>query len=68
MSDEYTCETCGETYNKALTEEQAVEQFKEEFPEYGGDTSDCALVCDDCFQKIRLLIFKGEEDDSSSTR
>lgn len=50
-ANEYRCAVCGNIYEKGLTEEEAVAQFKEEFGE-NYQPEDCELVCDDCYNKI----------------
>jgi hypothetical protein len=54
--NEYTCANCHETFTKGLTEEEAVAQFNIEFSEHDGDTSDCVLICEDCFQKFQRAV------------
>jgi len=51
MSEVFKCAMCGETFEKARTEEEALEELNELF----GDTpvEECEVVCDDCWQKIR---------------
>lgn len=49
-NDKYTCVVCGETYEKEISDEEAAENLKEEFP--GFDPEDCAIVCDPCYQKL----------------
>ena len=48
-SESYTCAVCKVEYEYLLTPEEAIDQLKEEFPEYEGDTSDCAIICDPCY-------------------
>lgn len=50
MPEQYTCEACGETFDKGWSDEEAILELEEEFP--GFATSDCGLVCDDCYKKM----------------
>ena len=45
---EFECFVCEETFEKALTDEEAEEQLKKEFPSF--TAGKCHLVCDDCFK------------------
>ena len=47
---EYTCAYCGETYAKIWTDNEAMEEFKEEFPEHIG--APLVTVCDDCYEEV----------------
>lgn len=48
--DEYQCTVCHEVFKKELTDEEAKEQLKDEFP--GIEPEECDLVCDDCYKKM----------------
>ncbi len=50
-NNQFKCAVCGNIYDKELTEEEAIEQLKEEFGECL-TPDDCELVCDDCYNKI----------------
>ncbi len=52
MKNEYTCEACGNTYEKEWTDEEADD---EAFKLHGktSKSADMAIVCDDCFNKMR---------------
>lgn len=56
MTTSYICEVCAGEYEKVFTDEEAVANFKEEFPEWLGDTTDCALICDDCYKEYMKRI------------
>ncbi len=54
MSDTYICAVCGETFDKGLTDAEAAEQFKREFPSSSQTVplAETDLVCDDCYQEF----------------
>lgn len=52
MEDTYVCAMCGETCEKGLTDEEALEQLNDEFP--GWEPEDCDLVCDDCYNQMMI--------------
>lgn len=47
--NEYQCAICQGIYTKTLTDEETMQQFKEEFPL--GIPDENTLICDDCYQK-----------------
>jgi hypothetical protein len=47
-SSEFTCADCGETYNKAWSDEEAHAEREENFP--GLRQEDAVVVCDDCYR------------------
>lgn len=49
MADQFTCAICKETFDKALSDENAADALLTEFP--GFDVMDCDVVCEDCYQK-----------------
>lgn len=48
----YTCDMCGQVYEKAWTDDEAMAEAEENFgPEITqADPSQIAIVCDDCYQ------------------
>ena len=46
---EYECAICKGIFEKQLTDEEAAEQLKDEFPGFTPD--ECDIVCDDCYKK-----------------
>ena len=50
----YTCEMCGETYERGWTDEEAAAEFLATFgrPPEPGETD--AIVCDDCYKTLGL--------------
>lgn len=48
---EYTCALCGETFNKAISDSEAMAEAREFFPDSAPDDMD--IVCDDCWQTIK---------------
>lgn len=63
-NNEYKCAVCGEIYEKGWSDEEAKEELKQNFGDYKED--DCAVVCDDCYQKMNIVYpfeeFKLKED------
>jgi Fe2+ or Zn2+ uptake regulation protein len=49
--NEYECACCGEVFEFVLTEKEAIEQLKREFP--GTEKKDCDIVCNGCFEEIK---------------
>lgn len=45
--NEYTCNSCGETYEKIRSDEECWKEFHEIMPEAVND--DIAILCDDCW-------------------
>ena len=52
MSDEYTCYLCKETFEKGVSDEEAMAEKDALWPDVPVD--DCELVCDDCFKMMGL--------------
>jgi DNA-directed RNA polymerase subunit RPC12/RpoP len=50
--DEYKCALCKQIFKKGLTDEEAEEQFKKEFPNLKFGEQEQDVVCDDCFNKL----------------
>ena len=48
--NEYRCAVCGGGFEKGWTEEEA---RAEEAEVFGGNDPDSAVVCDDCYKKIK---------------
>lgn len=59
MSNEFTCAVCGETYEKAHTEEEAKEEFELLYPDEPFDEAE--LICEDCFQKFYAFMVDEED-------
>lgn len=51
-NNEYKCAMCGGIFEKGWTDEEAVEECKENFGEEMTCTGDNEMVCDDCYSKI----------------
>lgn len=47
----FKCVACNGVFIKGLTDEQAEEQFKKEFPNHKRQEDD-GVVCEDCFKKV----------------
>ena len=53
MSETFTCESCGRTFPKGWSDEEAAAEAEELFPGINpGDPAEAGTVCDDCFQRI----------------
>ena len=53
MTDTFTCDNCGDVFDKAWSDEEATAEAEELFP--GIDVSDPAetgIVCDGCYEHI----------------
>lgn len=48
--NEYRCAQCGNVYEKGWTDEEAFAEKEKHFKGYTAE--DCAVVCDDCYNKI----------------
>ena len=48
--NEFTCDACGESFEKAWSDEKAIAESKKAFPD--DDYTDMAVVCDDCWHKM----------------
>jgi hypothetical protein len=53
----YTCAMCEQTFEKSWSDEEA-RQERDLIFGIGYEDKDCALVCDDCFQKIKPVSYK----------
>lgn len=51
QANEFECAVCKGIFIKGLTDAEAEEQFKKEFPRFIREKSD-GLVCDDCFRTM----------------
>lgn len=49
MAEEFKCAVCKKTFTTAWSEEEAVQDLKENFGEIF-EPKDCDVVCDDCFK------------------
>jgi hypothetical protein len=47
----YTCAICHQNFTKGQDDETAIAETKEYFTSVNLD--DCAIVCEDCFERIR---------------
>jgi DNA-directed RNA polymerase subunit RPC12/RpoP len=52
---EYKCEACGGIFNKGWSDEEALAEYKENFPDI--PFSETGLVCDECFNKMRMTVW-----------
>jgi rubredoxin len=46
--DEYQCCLCGHIYTKAVSDEEAMEETHEYWPDV--EMEQCGIVCDDCWE------------------
>lgn len=49
--NEYKCAMCRGVFEKEWTDEEAVAELQEDFGAV--PIEDCAVICDDCYQKVR---------------
>jgi len=53
MSETFTCESCGRTFPKGWSDEEAAAEAEELFPGINpDDPAEAGTVCDDCFHRI----------------
>ena len=50
MTDTFKCVACRGTFNKGWSDEEAIAEHQEHFPEVPLEETD--LVCDDCYQLL----------------
>ena len=50
--NEFKCELCGNVYDKGWSDEEAKQEYFDNFDDTNID--DCGMVCDDCYNKIRF--------------
>lgn len=50
--DLYTCEWCGQTYESEWSEEEAQEEYENNFFPEEREGVEKAIVCDDCYKKV----------------
>jgi hypothetical protein len=53
VSDAYKCAACGGEFTKGWSEEEAIAELEELWPDFA--PADCDLICDDCFNGSPLL-------------
>lgn len=51
--NEYQCASCGGVFEYGWTDDKAVMELANNFP--GIEKDDCAVICDDCYQKTGLF-------------
>ena len=56
MDNTFQCHLCRETFGKAWTDEEALEELNRDFPGYKPE--ECVILCDDCHK----LVAKEVED------
>lgn len=49
-NNEYQCALCGEVFEKIWTQEEAIEEFKNNFGK--DDIEGCVELCDDCYKIV----------------
>jgi len=54
--NEFRCASCNGIFIKGLTDEEAKEQYKKEFPNIPFESYAQELVCDDCYNKMNEII------------
>lgn len=51
--DEYKCDICGGIFKQVMTDAEAIEQFHREFKDVPVAPENLAVVCDECYKKLR---------------
>ena len=51
VGDTYTCAMCGGVFEVEVTEEEAMAEYRDNFP--GIPESEKEIVCDDCYNVMR---------------
>ena len=51
MTDTFTCDNCGDVFDKVWSDEEAAAEAEELFPGIDVGT-EAGIVCDDCYQHI----------------
>ena len=54
MSDTYECANCGGTFEKGVTDDEALAELNETLP--GIPVEECAMFCDDCYNLVLPFI------------
>ena len=54
MAKHYICEGCGGTYESGRPEEEALAEFKANYPDCL--PKDMAIICDDCHQRVMAYL------------
>ena len=54
MSDTFTCEMCGNTFEKGWTDEEAQDEARQIFGEIPPEEQ--ALTCDDCWRRFLPIV------------
>ncbi len=52
----FICTVCRGEFEKELTDAEAIDQFKREFPEHNGDTNECDIICHDCYLEFERRV------------
>lgn len=52
-NNEFQCAMCGNIYINSWTDEEAEKECIENFGEEMAVKDNCAMICDDCYQKIK---------------
>ena len=52
MAEKYQCAICRGIFEKVVSEDKALTELHEQFGK-GIAVEDCAIICDDCWQKIK---------------
>lgn len=48
MSDHFTCECCGQSYQKGWSDTEALSEFAEKFPVESASGESTCIVCEHC--------------------
>lgn len=54
VADSYTCDACGDEFEKGWSDDEADRELAVTFP--GAEKAQCAIVCDDCYQRLMACV------------
>lgn len=59
--NEYKCENCHQTFKKGWSDEEALQEFENEYTVKPDKiTGGSVVVCDDCYHEIMNFVKRGE--------
>ena len=50
-SNEYRCEACKGVFEKGWSDEEALDEYRQDFPNL--TLADSGIICDDCYQGLQ---------------
>lgn len=55
---EFKCDLCKNTYPKYGSDEEIIQEFKDNFFNLSPEKYDIAILCDDCYHRVMVYIKK----------